>query len=89
MIINVIINKLCKHRSTRKIKNCNCKYGDGANITAKFQAERMDPSTVLSSSDTELARLGVATIGDRIRLRELCKEAEENARQPQPTRVST
>ena len=70
MIINVIITKLCKHRTTRKIKNCNCKYGDGANITAKFQAERMDPSNVLSSSDTELARLGVAMIGDCIQLRD-------------------
>ncbi len=57
-------------------------------LLVKFQAERMDPSTVSSLSDTELARLGVAMIGDRIQLRELCKEAEENAHQPQPTRVS-
>ena len=48
-------------------------------LIEKFREERMDPSVVLSSSDTELARLGVATIGDRIRLRELCKEAEENS----------
>jgi hypothetical protein len=52
-------------------------------LIEKFREQKMDPSVILSSSDSELARLGVSTIGDRVRLRELCKEAEENTRQPQ------
>ena len=73
------------------LKNYTCKYGDGTYTAAikymgtlieKFREQRMDPSVILSSSDSELARLGVSTIGDRVRLRELCKEAEENTRQP-------
>ena len=43
----------------------------------------MDPSAVLSSSDGELDRLGVSTIGDRVRLRELCKEEESDGQQLQ------
>ena len=52
-------------------------------LIEKFKEQRMDPSAVLSSSDGELARLGVSTIGDRVRLRELCKEEESNGQQLQ------
>ena len=38
----------------------------------------MDEKIVLSSTDAELSRLGVSTIGDRVRLRELCKQAVQN-----------
>ena len=41
-------------------------------LIEKFREQRMDPSVILSSSDSELARLGVSTV-----------EAEENTRQPQ------
>ena len=34
--------------------------------------KKIDPYNVISASDRELTRLGVATIGDRIRLRDLC-----------------
>jgi hypothetical protein len=45
-----------------------------------FQAQRMEVDDVLAESDQELIRMGVSTIGDRIRLREACrKKVEENA----------
>ena len=53
----------------------------------KFQEQRMDPCTVLSPSDGELARLGISTIGDRVRLRELCKEEESDGQQEDFARV--
>ena len=37
-----------------------------------FDAEKVEPDNVLSASDSELTRLGVSTISDRIRLRDLC-----------------
>ena len=46
-----------------------------ANLLRRFEDERVDEKIVLSSTDSELSRLGVSTIGDRIRLRELCKQA--------------
>ena len=38
-----------------------------------FQVEKIEPQTVIAMTDSELMRLGVSTIGDRIRLRERCK----------------
>ena len=44
-----------------------------------FEAERVEPEVVACLSDGNLASLGVSTIGDRIRLRELCtKSLEKN-----------
>ena len=39
-----------------------------------FKAERIDVDAILSATDGELIRLGVDTIGDRIRIRDLCKK---------------
>jgi hypothetical protein len=39
----------------------------------RFQEETIDPEIVIAMSDTELVRLGVQTIGDRIRLRSACR----------------
>ena len=36
------------------------------------------PSTVQSMNNEKIERLDVTEIGDRVRLRELCKEDEEN-----------
>lgn len=47
------------------------------NLLSRFLEERVDENVVLASTDSELSRLGVATIGDRVRLRELCKEVGE------------
>ena len=45
----------------------------------RFDAEKIEPDNVISASDSELTWLGVSTIGDRIRLRELCSRAGERA----------
>ena len=47
-------------------------------LAAVFQGEIIVPSIVQSMSNEKIERLGVTVIGDRARLRELCKEDEEN-----------
>jgi hypothetical protein len=42
-----------------------------------FKTQRVEFDTLLSLSDTELCRLGVTTIGDRIRLREKVRETQD------------
>ena len=39
-------------------------------LIQKFKEERIDEKVALSLSDSELIRLGVATIGDRVRFRD-------------------
>lgn len=46
-------------------------------LREKFQEERIDPELIISMSDAELARLGVTTIGDRIRLRSACRRNKD------------
>ena len=48
-------------------------------LVDRFDAEKIEPDNVISASDSELTRLGVSTIGDCIRLRELCSRAGERA----------
>ena len=43
-----------------------------------FLAERIEPTNVAALSDEELCRVGVTTIGDRLRLRDLCAVAEKD-----------
>ena len=51
-----------------------------ASLLDRFQAQRMEAESVLAASDQDLIRLGVSTIGDRIRLHDACrKKVEENA----------
>ena len=47
-------------------------------LAAVFQGEIIVPSIVQSMIIEKIERLGVTAIGDRVRLRELCKEDEEN-----------
>ena len=48
-------------------------------LLGRFQAQRMEPQAVLAASDQDLIRLGVTTIGDRIRIRDPCrKQIDEN-----------
>lgn len=44
-------------------------------LRERFEAERVEPEVVACLSDGNLASLGVSTIGDRIRLRELCAKS--------------
>ena len=48
-------------------------------LVDRFDAEKIEPDTVISASDSELTRLGVSTIGDRIRLRDHCSKEGEQA----------
>ena len=41
-------------------------------LSQKFEDERVDFNVIMSDSDEDLIRLGVRTIGDRVRLRESC-----------------
>ena len=43
-----------------------------------FLAGRIEPANVAALSDEELCRVGVTTIGDRLRLRDLCAVAEKD-----------
>ena len=40
----------------------------------RFSEERVDLDVLVSLNDNELVRLGVNTIGERVRLRELCRK---------------
>ena len=46
-------------------------------LVDRFNAEKVEVDTVISVSDSELARLSVCTIGERIRLRNLCKARKQ------------
>lgn len=59
-------------------------------LLERFQAQRMEADSVLAASDQDLIRLGVSTIGDRIRLRDACrKKVEENAASTSQASTST
>ena len=47
-------------------------------LAAVFQREIIVPSIVQSMSNEKIERLDVTAIGDRVQLREVCKEDEEN-----------
>ena len=47
-------------------------------LAAVFRGEIIVPSIVQSTSNEKIVQLGVTAMGDRVRLRELCKEDEEN-----------
>ena len=49
-----------------------------ATLPALFRQEIIVPSIVQSMSNEKIERLDVTAIGDRVRLRELRKEDEEN-----------
>lgn len=46
-------------------------------IYYKFRDEKHEPSQVLNLSDKELIRLGVVTLGDRLRLKVLLQEPSD------------
>lgn len=56
-------------------------------LLERFKEERIDPELVLTMTDAELTRLGVTTIGDRIRLRTVCRDS--NRSNPAETTAST
>ena len=48
-------------------------------VSKKFQDEKFDIKVVMLASDADLIRLGVRTVGDRIRLREACRKVTANS----------
>ena len=48
-------------------------------VSKKFQDEKFDIKVVMLASDEDLIRLGVRTVGDRIRLREACRKVTANS----------
>ena len=46
-------------------------------LIERFNDEKVEADTVISASDSELARLGVYTIGERICLHNLCKARKQ------------
>ena len=46
-------------------------------LLQRFIAEKVKPETIAAATDLDLIRLGVATIGDRVRLREACSKKEK------------
>ena len=44
-------------------------------VMSLFSDEKVDPHVVLAMSESALIRLGVATMGDRICMKQLCREA--------------
>ena len=47
-------------------------------LAAVFRREIIVPLIVQSMSNEKIERLGVTAIGDRVRLRELCKQDKDN-----------
>ena len=48
-------------------------------VSKKFQDEKFDIKVVMLASDEDLIRLGVRTVGDRIRLREAFRKVTANS----------
>ena len=48
-------------------------------LGAQFTRERIVPSTILAMNDEQIERLGVTAIGDRVRLRLLCRDSDEGS----------
>ena len=46
-------------------------------LLERFSSEKVDPEVVLSMPDSSLICLGVETLGDRIRIKERCKQYVE------------
>ena len=50
-------------------------------LLQRFIAEKVEPETITVAIDLDLIRLGVATIGDRVRLREACRKRKTEPHQ--------
>ena len=47
-------------------------------LLQRFIAEKVEPETITAATDLDLIRFGVATIGDKVRLREACRKRERS-----------
>ena len=46
-------------------------------LLPRFKDERIEPEFIVAMTDAELTRLGVTTIGDRVRLRAVCRKKKD------------
>ena len=46
-------------------------------LLTRFNEERIEPELIVAMTDAELTRLGVTTIGDRVRLRSVCRKKKD------------
>ena len=46
-------------------------------LLPRFNDERIEPELIVAMTDAELTRLGVTTIGDRVRLRSICRKKKD------------
>jgi len=60
-----------------------------SSLIPKFIEENIDLDVICQASDSELIRLGVSTLGERIRLREVCKKLLSNSAVPGPGPASS
>ena len=49
-------------------------------LLERFRDEKVDPHVIMATSESALIRLGVATMGNRIRMKQLCREATDCSR---------
>ena len=49
-------------------------------LSKRFADEKIDPDVILAMSDSCLMRLGVETLGDRVHLKENCKQFADGER---------
>ena len=54
-------------------------------LLERFVEEKIEPETVLSLSENALIRLGVSTMGDRVRLLDLCRSAKDRTAGTSPS----
>ena len=54
-------------------------------LLERFVEEKVEPETVLSLSENALIRLGVSTMGDRVRLLDLCRSAKDRTAGTSPS----
>ena len=54
-------------------------------LLQRFMEERIEPEIVPAMTDVELTCLGVTTIGDRVRLRAVCRSAAEREKSDSKT----
>ena len=46
-------------------------------LLSRFNDERIEPKLIVAMTDTELTQVGVTTIGDRVRLRSICRKKKD------------
>ena len=46
-------------------------------LLPRFNDELIEPELIVAMTDAELTRLGVTTIGDRVRLRSICRKKKD------------